>query len=213
MKALHIVTALLLALTIAAVASADTFGPGKHVVNGLIVTVPTGSSVTIELPTSVVQIGPTDDPVVPPPPLVVGSLTEVVEKATAAIPAYGDKDKHQRTVAFTLTFLSQAIPSNSDPSAEARSELHKACDLALGADAAKWSPWWVAVDSKTASMTNAQYKAAVPLISTAVTGSLENVSGGPDLFGVPNYGLPEGFLAELFKILLPILLKLLTGLI
>ena len=186
-------TILVAVVLMTAAVQVETFGPGTHVVNGLIVSVPAGASVTIELPVSVVQIGTPVVPLVDPPsPPVDGSLTEVVEKATAAIPAYSDKDKHQRTVAFTLTFLSQAIPANSDPSAEARSELHKACDLALGADADKWSPWWVAVDSKAASMTNAQYKEAVPLISTAVTESLQNAAGGPDLFGVPNYGLPEG---------------------
>ena len=92
-----------------------------------------------------------------------------------------------------------------------RNELHKACDLALGNAASQWSPWWEVVDSKTATMTNAQYKAAVPLIATAVTNTAPNAAGS-ESFGVPNFGLPDGFLAELFKILLPILLELLSGL-
>lgn len=201
---------LLAAVLMAATAQAETFGPGTHVVNGLIVQVPAGASVTISAPTSVVTIGV--DPVTPGPP-TPGTITEAVAAATAAVPEYALKEQHQRALAFTLTFLGQAVPNTATSSAEARAMMRKAGDAALSADASKWAVWWSTVDAKTATLTSGQYKAALPEITAGLTDGLAN-AGSTDAgaYGVQEFGLPDGFLAELFKMLLPILLQMLTQL-
>ena len=96
---------LLLVLLIAATAHAETFGPGTHVVNGLIVTVPAGASVTITSPTSVVTLsgttpsnpGPTD-----PIPNPTSELALSVKSAADAV--QGDSNREETAGALALVY-------------------------------------------------------------------------------------------------------------
>ena len=167
-------------------------------------------------PATLATVGPiTPGPVVPGPitPGPVGNLSDIVAAATASIPDYADKDKHQRSLAFTFTFLGQAVPNDANPATDARGMMQQAGNAALGTDAPKWSAWWSSVNAGTSTMTNAQFKAALPVISSSLTGNLANASSvEAGQYGVQEFGLPTGWLAELFKILLPILLQMLTQL-
>ena len=91
-----------------AAVQADTFGPGTHVVNGLIVSVPAGASVTIEAPTSVVQIGttipiPGDTPgPVDPTPDPTSTLAQSVKAAADLVT--GDPKRAETAGALALVY-------------------------------------------------------------------------------------------------------------
>jgi len=100
------------------VLQAETFGPGKHIVNGLIITVPAGSTITIEVPTSVVNLevpeNPTKPPVDPPPNKTlqakVKTWTESVDEIeVASIIAEGYREVAKRIDAKEVTTKQQAV--------------------------------------------------------------------------------------------------------
>lgn len=115
MYRLVLLLTLILALTTNSLA--ETFGPGTHIVNGLIVTVPEGASVTITSPTSVVTLGPgtpitptPDKPIIPPTtPVTDGERVDRFRTAAKKI--------NEPETAANLSALFQGLAQRSDPTA------------------------------------------------------------------------------------------------
>ena len=107
MRPLQVAIALLI---LASTASAETLGPGTHIVNGLVVTVPAGATIDIVVPTSVVNLGaPTPtDPVEPTdPPIVEGARAKRFRDAAIAI--------NEPETAANLSALFAGLAQKSDP--------------------------------------------------------------------------------------------------
>jgi len=204
----------ILILALATTAQAQTVAVSDLPNGTYILTVSaSGATLTPATLATVGKVPVVPGPITPGPITPVGNLSDIVAAATASVPDYADKDKHQRSLAFTFTFLGQAVPNDANPATDARGMMQQAGNAALGTDAPKWSAWWSSVNAGTSTMTNAQFKAALPVISSSLTGNLANASSvEAGQYGVQEFGLPTGWLAELFKILLPILLQMLTQL-
>ena len=217
----------------------DVFVPLSQT-EGLLIKAPGASSITAKripiqsIGTVIVTPGPvTPDPVVP----VVGTLAETVAAALATVPTYANRDNHRGGIAFVMQFLSQGAANK--PVIESMAIVRQGCNSVTGADSAKWSTFWSMLDAKTRTMTPSGYGAALPIIAETLTSDLASsgedfkyAEGPIDIEGafagefsvasinglMANSGanryagfLPEGFLAELMKILLPLLLKMLLG--
>ena len=228
-------TTLLLLFVAATAIAADKIVIPLSQTEGLLINAPGASSITAErIPIqSIGTVVVTPGPVVP----VVGTLTETITTALATVPTYTNRDNHRGGIAFVMQFLSQGAANK--PVIESMAIVRQGCNSVTGADSAKWSTFWSMLDAKTRTMTPSSYGAALPIIAETLTGDLASsgedfkyTEGPIDIEGafagefsvasinglMANSGanryagfLPEGFLAELMKILLPLLLKMLLG--
>lgn len=177
----------------------------------------------------------TPGPVIPGP---TTDLASAVTQASAAVAAYANKDQDRAAMAYVMTFLAPGVQKAEI--SLGRKTIKDACDQACGANAAKWNNVHAVIAANTANMTNVQYAASLKTIAEALTSSLaasdgdfEYTGGAIEVQGEfsgsfsqetinelmsasesDRYGklLPDGFLAQLLQMLLPILLKMLLGL-
>ena len=134
-------TTLLLMLALATpLFAADVFVP-LSTTEGLLIQAPGAAKITTtripiqSIGTVVIDDGPvTPDPVVP-----VGTLAEIVEKATAAV-VDTDKDENARSIAFNVNFIKPYLKGNANV-ADITKILKTMSDDALGDSATAWAGW------------------------------------------------------------------------
>jgi hypothetical protein len=163
-------------------------------------------------------------PVVPPivPPVVVPTnLKAVTEAALKTVPAYADRDTHVRGLAYALGFMAPQLKASPQPIAVVREGVKSLSSLA-GADAPKWAPFWTAIERQIDAMiaagqvtNNTQLADAYLVVHQVLDATIPDAGDEDGEFqGVRNYGLdrfnPE-FWQMLLQVLLPLLLKLLSG--
>ena len=163
-------------------------------------------------------------PVVPPivPPVVTPTdLKSVTEAALKAVPVYPDRDTHVRGLAYAFGFMAPQLKASPQPIAVVREGIKSLSSLA-GADAPKWTPFWTAIERQIDAMVasgqitnNTQLADAYLVVYQVLDSSIPDAGDEDGEFqGVPNYGLdrfnPE-FWQMLLQVLLPLLLKLLSG--
>jgi len=182
-------------MLVASIAQADKRFVPLSATEGLLVE--SASPVTFErIPIQQIGVVPvTPGPVVPVP---LGTLAEVVKKATAAV-TDPNKDENARSIAFSINFVKPYLVGSTDVT-KITAILKTMADSSMGNDAVAWSGWWASIDTATKGMTVAQYSTALDTITTGLTADSNFASG--EFLGVENYGLDPAKLMKLLEFIL-----------
>jgi hypothetical protein len=184
----HLLIAALILTT--SVVSGDTFGPGTHIVNGLIVKVPAGGSVDIDVPTSVVTIGttptptPNPNPKPDPDPKPTGTIGEISANEYLKIPTSANPSVYAPELAKKLKALAAGVRLGFFQPSQAPEFAAALVKSETGDDAAAYTAWQDAW-RKALTDANLQTKDQVAAALDEVSESIANLAGF-DFFAILN---------------------------